>query len=250
MPRPRRQTAPGTPALSRERIAQAALDQLDAHGLAGFSLRDVARALGVYPTAIYWHVRNRNQLLADACALALAQVVPPRGKRRGQDWLRELFHRYRRVMKRHPHLAHLVGGQLLSNASLDTALIEGVLAALEDAGCPEDFMVPAYNAVIAALCGFPTLEFAQAPAEDADAWATELQQRVRQIPALAHPALARHLPALANRSFILRWQSGQDHPMDSGFDAYVDIFLAGLAQTIERQRPAPPRPTAARVAAP
>ena len=239
MPRPRHQPD-SDDALSREKIAQAALDQLDARGLANFSLRDVARALGVYPTAIYWHVRNRNQLLADACALALSRIVPTRGKRRGAEWLRELFRRYRAVMKRHPNLAHLVGGQLLSNASLDTAMVEGVLVALEDMGCPDSYIPQAYNCVIAAMCGFPTLEFAQAPAEDADSWAAELQQRVKRIPALAHPVLARHLPALANRAFILRWQGGNEQPMDDSFESHVDIFLDGLQRCIGQYRAAGP----------
>jgi len=47
-------------ALSKERIVEAALAQIDRDGLAAFSLRDVARALGVYPTALYWHVPGRN----------------------------------------------------------------------------------------------------------------------------------------------------------------------------------------------
>lgn len=226
--------------LSRDRIVEAALDQLTTKGLDGFSLREVARTLGVYPTALYWYVRSRNELLSAACELALGSVVPARGHGNWQDWLRELFRRYRIAMKRHPHLAQLVGAQMLSNSSLNIALIEGILVALEEAGCPTDFMVDAYNSIIASMCGFSTLEFAPLPGEDVEAWADALQQRVRQIPALEYPTLARHLPAMANRSFIVRWQSGHDKPLDQSFDAYVDIFISGLERRIADARAAHP----------
>jgi AcrR family transcriptional regulator len=229
--------AAAQPGLTRERIAEAALAQLSERGADGFSLRDVARTLGVFPTALYWYVRSRNDLLIEACALALSEVAPPRAKEHWQDWFRELFRRYRRVMRRHPNLAQVVGAQLVSNATLDVSLIEGILATLEDAGCPDDFIVDAYNAVVAAMCGFATLELAQLPREDEAHWADELQRRIRLIPALEHPTLARHLPALANRAFILRWCTGLERPLDSGFDAYVEAFLAGLDAQIRLRRP-------------
>lgn len=224
--------------LTRERIAEAALQQLSTRGPEDFSLRDVARTLGVFPTALYWYVRSRNELLIEACALAMAEVAPPRARGNWQEWFRELFRRYRKAMRKHPNLAQVVGAQLVSNATLDVSLIEGILATLEDAGCPDDFLVDAYNAVVAAMCGFATLELAQLPREDEAHWADELQRRIRQIPALDHPTLARHLPALANRAFILRWCSGLERPLDGGFDTYVEAFLAGLDAQIRQRRSA------------
>jgi len=81
------------PPLSLQRITEAALAQIDQRGLDAWSLRDVARSLGVYPTAIYWYVGGKNQLLSEVCALAMRTVTPPRRKGRWQDWLRELFRR-------------------------------------------------------------------------------------------------------------------------------------------------------------
>lgn len=227
---------PTEAALTRERIAEVALEQLSQRGLEGFSLRDVARTLGVYPTAIYWYVRSKNDLVTEACALAIARIAPPRAKDRWQDWLRELFRRYREVMRRHPHLAQVVGSQLLSNATLDLALLEGILATLEDAGCPDSFIPDAYNAVVAALCGFATLEFAPLPNEESDRWTEQLQRRIQEVTAQRHPTLARHLPALLNRAFILRWQNGHEQPLDAGFNAYVDAFLEGLESQIRQRR--------------
>ena len=49
-----------------------------------FSLRELAKVLGVYPTAIYWYVPNRNELIAGAVALALADVSRQLGT--GGSW--------------------------------------------------------------------------------------------------------------------------------------------------------------------
>lgn len=223
-------------ALSLERVARAALARIDERGVDGFSLREVARTLGVYPTAIYWYVRDRNQLLGEACALALRKVTPPREVPCWQDWLRELFRRYRRVMRQHPNLAQLVGARLVSNASFDPSLVERVLETLEEAGCPDDRIVDAYNTVIAAMCGFVTLELAPLPTDEVEHWIGGLRQRVRELPADQHPVLARHLPALSNRAFILRWQSGSQRPMDRGFEAFIDAFVKGLELQIGEWR--------------
>lgn len=233
------------PPLSLQRITEAALAQIDQRGLDAWSLRDVARSLGVYPTAIYWYVAGKNQLLSEVCALAMRTVTPPRRKGRWQDWLRELFRRYRKAMRQHPNLAQLVGARLVSNSSLDASLVEGVLEALEQAGCPDDCIVDAYNTVIAAMCGFVTLELAQLPGDDVERWRDELQQRVRRISALEHPTLARHLPALANKSFILRWQGGGERPMERSFEAFVETFVGGLELRIPEWRAATTAPLAA-----
>ncbi|WP_164223731.1 TetR family transcriptional regulator, partial [Stenotrophomonas maltophilia] len=71
--------------LSRARIVETALQLIDDAGLDGFSVREVARVLGVYPTALYWHLPGgRNTLLAEAAAAALNDVAEPFGA--GGDW--------------------------------------------------------------------------------------------------------------------------------------------------------------------
>src|SRR5436190_22504331 len=102
-------------ALSREKIVDVALSLIAEKGLDDFSLRDVARTLGVYPTAIYWHIKDKNALLGEVCTLVSSKVVPPRGKSSWQDWLRAHFRQYRKVMKQHPNLAQLLGARMLSN---------------------------------------------------------------------------------------------------------------------------------------
>lgn len=220
------------PPLSRERIIDVALELISEKGLDDFSLRDVARSLEVYPTAIYWHIKNKNALLGEVCTRTLSKVIPPRGKSAWQDWLRALFRQYRKTMRQHPNLAQLVGARLLSNSDRNTELIERILLVLEEAGCPDAHMVELYNTVVASMCGFTTMEFAPLPSEDVGEWRSELEEKVHRVSAIRFPKLAKHLPALANNSFILRWQSGHERPMDASFESYLDVFVYGLERKI------------------
>jgi AcrR family transcriptional regulator len=231
----KKKAAAADKALTRERIVAVAIEQIDQNGLTAFSLREVARQLEVYPTAVYWHVPNRDELLAAVVEATMAGVTPELGKLSWQDWFRELFRRYRKSVQRHPNVAQLVGAQLVSNASLSPLLIDRILAALLQAGCDEARLVDMYNVVVASMVGFATLEFAPLPVDDLATWTDQLQAKVHEIRALEYPTLARHLPALANRAFIVRWQSGSEVPLDSSFEAFVEVTIAGMERMLAKQ---------------
>ncbi|MGM0930484.1 MAG: TetR/AcrR family transcriptional regulator C-terminal domain-containing protein [Actinomycetota bacterium] len=50
-------------ALTRQKIVDTALEILRSYGLADLSMRRLARDLGVQPGALYWHVKNKQELL-------------------------------------------------------------------------------------------------------------------------------------------------------------------------------------------
>lgn len=224
-------------ALSRERILSATLALIDRDGVAAFGLRGLAQQLGVYPTAIYWHVPNRDALIAGAVELALRGVAH---RLPGGPWrlrLRALWRRFRAALRRHPNLAPVVGSELLSNGALDLPMLDHIVAALEEAGFDGAALVDAFNVVVAAMCGFVTLELAAAPAQAGPAWAEAHRARVNALSAPAHPALARHLPRLRGHAFILRWEGGAGRPLNRSFEAWVDVVLDGLALRAAAQPP-------------
>ncbi|MEW2353594.1 TetR/AcrR family transcriptional regulator [Spirillospora sp. NPDC029432] len=49
--------------LTREQIVQAAVELLDAEGLEGLNMRSLGRRLGSAATAVYWHVKNKDDLV-------------------------------------------------------------------------------------------------------------------------------------------------------------------------------------------
>jgi TetR/AcrR family tetracycline transcriptional repressor len=232
---PRRGRPPASAdALTRDKIIAAALEHLDKSGLQAFSVRDVAKALGVYPAAVYWHIPTRNALLADMVAHVLRDLNPKPGISVWQDWLRALFKGYRQAVLKHPNIAPLIGAQLVSNASMDFKLMERMLEILSQAGFRDRKLIEAFNVVIAAQVGFVTLEFAPAPAEDASNWEDEMRRLIGSVDAGTYPLLAKHLPAMANRSFTLRWQNGTQVSFERHFLAYVETVIAGLERMAAR----------------
>jgi len=237
--------AAGGAALSRESILQAALALIDRQGPQAFNIRELAQALKVFPSAIYWYVPSRNELISGAVALAMNGVADDLVTGRWQARLAALLRRYREVLRRHPRLAPLVASELIYNATFDATMLDHLVQLLEDAGFAGADLVDAYNVVFAAMCGFATMELSTAPAEDAQAWESACRAQIARVDAARQPALARHLDAMQNRAFVLRWSSGDGQPLDSGFEAWVDVIVRGvesraraLRTTAKASRPA------------
>ncbi|GAB3534014.1 TetR family transcriptional regulator BioQ [Arthrobacter tecti] len=62
-------------ALSREQIIDAALRILNSYGFADLSMRRLARELDVQPGALYWHVKNKQDLLTVVAERILEPVA-------------------------------------------------------------------------------------------------------------------------------------------------------------------------------
>lgn len=225
----------GQRTLNREAVVAAALAEIDKNGLEDFSLRSVAKALGVYPTAVAWHVSSRSQLLAEVARLVQQDVLPPGFHDSWQGYLREFFQRFRAAIRRHPNAAPLIGAQLIANPTIELDFVERLLAVLAHAGLTGMHLVAAYNAVIAAAVGFTTQEFAPMPMEDTRTWQRQVRERLQSTPESRYPLLARNIKLLGNRAFTLRWQNGTEAPLDDSFEAFVDIFIAGLEHFASRR---------------
>lgn len=61
---------------SRDDVIDAALDILQERGLPGLTMRRLAQSLGIQPSALYWHVADKQSLLAALSARILAPAAP------------------------------------------------------------------------------------------------------------------------------------------------------------------------------
>jgi len=68
--------------LTRERLVGAALDLIGEEGLEGLSMRALADRLEVKAASLYWHVRDRRELL-ELLAESILETVRPAGGRSG-----------------------------------------------------------------------------------------------------------------------------------------------------------------------
>lgn len=96
--------------ISKELAAQAALTVIDAEGIEALSLERVARMLGVRAPSLYYHLRNKAELLEEVAKLILidaeSAVEPPLA-----DWREAVVSiavATRRSILRHPHAAGLM----------------------------------------------------------------------------------------------------------------------------------------------
>ncbi|TMR90573.1 TetR family transcriptional regulator [Nonomuraea basaltis] len=97
--------------MDRESVVRAALELLDEAGLDGLSVRRLAARLGVQNPALYWHFRNKQELLDEMARELLApDMGGPREGETWRDWLTRRAHRYRRVLLSHRDGARLIAG--------------------------------------------------------------------------------------------------------------------------------------------
>src|SRR5207302_6072024 len=69
--------------LTRERLVEAALAWIREEGLEGLSMRALADQLAVKAASLYWHVRDRRELVELLAEAILESVRPSRG---GAGW--------------------------------------------------------------------------------------------------------------------------------------------------------------------
>lgn len=216
--------------ISRELILDAALALIDRGGMEKFSIRELAKSLRVFPTTIYWHLDGgRDTLLAAVLNRALKDVTPELlDSDDWEDWLRRLFRQYREAVRKRPHIASLIGSQLVTDAGVSPVISERVLTTLHRAGFEGTQLVDAYNAAIATMVGYVTLEFAVEPKQRSRTWAALFRRQLQELPAAEFPMVTQHLGHLSNRAFMLRWHNGTKVPLTGGFEMFIDAFLSGL----------------------
>jgi TetR/AcrR family tetracycline transcriptional repressor len=155
--------------LTRPKVVGVALDLLNEVGLDGLSTRRLASALGVKSPALYWHFRNKQELLntmAEALLLS-AGMGGPRVGESWRAWLARRAHTYRRTL-----LAYRDGGRLIASAhpgATVVKLFDEELAALVDLGFTPALALHAIAAVSHYSTGFVLQEQAQRQQEAATA---------------------------------------------------------------------------------
>lgn len=78
--RDRQRGSAGRPALDLETITGAAIDLLDTDGIDGLSMRRLAASLGATAPTLYWHVRNKEELLDVAFDQVMSELDDPAAK--------------------------------------------------------------------------------------------------------------------------------------------------------------------------
>ncbi|GAA2793550.1 TetR/AcrR family transcriptional regulator C-terminal domain-containing protein [Kitasatospora sp. CM 4170] len=133
--------------LTREQIVRTAVDLLDEEGLEGLNMRSLGKRLGSAATAVYWHVKNKDDLVVLAGDHVWHEIDLP--DREPADWRTAavaLAVELHAMFGRHPWLVQAFGSHLFygpGKARFD----DHTLALYERAG----FAPAAADAVAAAV---------------------------------------------------------------------------------------------------
>jgi len=98
----------GLGAEGRERLVSAALDLLDEAGLEGLTMRTLAERLGMRAASLYWHIRDKEQLLGLLAEAIVAEVPEPASDLPWRAQLEAFATDYRDVLRSHRDGARVV----------------------------------------------------------------------------------------------------------------------------------------------
>jgi TetR/AcrR family transcriptional regulator, tetracycline repressor protein len=219
--------SPRNAELSRDAIVDRALDIADAEGIGAITVRRIAKEFGVTPMALYWHVANKDELLAAIGDALLAGVTPPPATGSWSTQLRGVVEALITELSRHPAAAELVFPRILISES-GLRLTEFTLTLLEDAGfTPEqaaDLARMGLQTAMMLVTQLPGSE-SQAALAERDALLAEKRAHIEGLPADLYPHV---------RSAAVTLTDCDDVPAYYGFG--VDLYIEGAQALLRRQR--------------
>lgn len=144
--------------IHREQIIDTAMRLLDRDGLEGVTLRKVAAELDVHAGALYWHVKNKQELLDEMANALLAeqftQFAGPAVEQNWSDWLAQMCTRLRRALLAHREGARVVAGAGFGRALLLAQLTDSIIRSLVAAGFSLRLAFLTYSATVSYVYGF------------------------------------------------------------------------------------------------
>ena len=151
--------------LDRPTMIAAALGLLDEAGLDGLTLRRLASKLNVQAPAIYWHFKNKQELLDEMASAVLRvgiQQLPVARGVKWDKWAMAYGKGLRRILLLHRDGAKMVSGTRLTDNSL-YAPMELALRTLADAGFSSYLSLLSLSTIYSYVAGFVIEEQAVCP---------------------------------------------------------------------------------------
>lgn len=209
------------PRLSRSAITDAALTALEDVGLGGLTIRVVAAQLGTAPSALYWHVEDKQQLLDEMATAMLREMVS------GTDWqelpadwtafARGAAHGLRTCLLAHRDGARVFSGSYLTDDDLLGAM-EVPLQRFTAGGFDLREAVWNWQALQSYVTGFVIEEQGVARQESRPVGAFDAERRAGRLDVDRFPLTAAAGPLLFTRA-------------DERFAHGLEILLRGMAGT-------------------
>ncbi|PRX18651.1 TetR family transcriptional regulator [Actinoplanes italicus] len=215
--------------LTKATVAECALRLADAEGLDAVTIRRVAKENGVTPMALYWHFKNKDELLLGMIDYALSGVrADPEAGDPWQKRLRKVIETVVGVMRAHPSLTGLFHAVDKMQTESFTRATNDTLALLTDAGftVEEGYWVATYllNGCIGVVSGQPGCPPGVA-AEQEPEWRRQKRVNLEALPADRFPMM------------IELAATYRDEPdMDRYYAFSVDLLVSGVESMAAAKR--------------
>ncbi len=147
----------GRKRLSREVVVAAALDLAGEEGLSSLSSRALAARLDVTPMALYWHVRDMDEVVGAVVDQMLVDLGTPSPREDWGEWLEELAAGLRRLLRAEPEALALFTRRPVTSPAARHRL-QVAIEVLGSGGFSAETARQAYAAVHTFTIGFCALE--------------------------------------------------------------------------------------------
>ena len=217
---------PRRPALSPERIIEAAVRVADEGGLSQVSMRNVGRELGVEAMSLYHHLAGKEALLDGLATWVFTQIQLPDASEPWRDAMASRAGSARRVLALHPWGL----GLIQSRRAPGPALLrhhDAVLGCLRGSGFSVADAAHAFSVLDAYVYGFVLTEVSLPfePDEGAEGFVDDIQD-------LLDPTAYPHLVEL-----IAEQVTGQHYDYAHEFELGLDLILDGIGRRLATSSP-------------
>lgn len=147
----------GRPTLTRGDVIAAGARLLDEVGVEGVTMRRLAAALGTGPATLYWHVRDKDELLVAILDDSLRDVVPPSAG----PWDRRLvdvLQQCRVVLRARPALVLVLWSARWDLGPQTLRVADTLVGLVADSGLPDVEVADAYFALFSVTLGTVSAE--------------------------------------------------------------------------------------------
>jgi AcrR family transcriptional regulator len=203
-------------ALDREKVIRAALRLLDKVGLEGLTLRRLARELHVQAPALYWHFKNKQELLDEMATSVLVDAVGsilPGEHGNWREWAMYFGKEMRRMLSRHRDGAKMFSGTYLTDHSVFESM-EVSLRRFVEAGFSAQEAFCAFKTIYCYTVGFTIEEQAVCPRPGKRDPRYDLTKRAERIDPKRFPL------ALA--------AGAEMYDFDQRFERGLEVIIRGL----------------------
>jgi AcrR family transcriptional regulator len=209
--------SPGRLPLTTDRIEAAALEVIEREGLAGFSLRKLAEALGCTAMSLYHHYPSKEHLMDALIDRVVSGLSPvPSRELPWRERVRRVARDWRRMALEHPALVPFIATHRM-NTPKALAFIEAAIGLFRDGTASDEEAARMFRAVGYYLAGAVLEETAGYARGPSTVGPVSAEVMARDYPHVA--ASAAFFAAEAREATFL-----------AGLDALIDGWLARRAR--------------------